>query len=368
MALTDPKDTLAYHTSRVLTANRDMSGTLVSDVSAQVKKFMAQDKGKNTVPETEALWFYGLNHGMSLIQAEFAPLQPLPAGVLDYVNGYHKELAPKAVRAFYYLLLICTREFRHNKSLSSDAPKIKVLCGSAVGDFFTSVKGGESDIHKQLLDKPPHATIGAYVKALQWGFYNSSWSGGYGGKAWGQVTDCLVRFVTGEFTAEMMLDTIWTLCHNNGPIFNKGMLYSHYSSELVRILDIQRSGQIPEAVFEDEEIAGYVNDDLTNKMKYIDFLFPGKLGKYVNWYQVEALGSVHKYHSEKAAQDEKYGTSPEHMEMKKAADAAKKAAQAQKKIAELKKEQDKAEFALKHFEVMPGVFVEKIEINRAEAA
>ena len=97
-------------------------------------------------------------------------------------------------------------------------------------------------------------TIGKFCEALAWQFYHCKWAGGYGGKKWGVVTDCLVRFVKGEFSAEMMMDTVWTLSHNSGPIFNKGQFYGMYGHNLYRILDVQRSGQVPEAVLFDAPI------------------------------------------------------------------------------------------------------------------
>ena len=75
------------------------------------------------------------------------------------------------------------------------------------------------------------------------------------------MTDCLVRFVSGEFSAEMMLDTVWTLAHNGGPIFNKGQFYACTANAL-RILDVQRSGQIPEAVLFDHAIEGFADAEL----------------------------------------------------------------------------------------------------------
>src|SRR5262245_35440244 len=146
MALTDPVDTLAYHQSRVLTTQRDMTDVMCAQVAAKVKEFLNTDAKKDTVPESEALWFYGLNHGMALIGAGKAPLQPLDAWELDFVRQYHAALTPKAVRAFYYLLLICTREARHNKSLVKDGPKMESLFGKPVASFFKSINGGEPAI------------------------------------------------------------------------------------------------------------------------------------------------------------------------------------------------------------------------------
>ena len=353
MALTDPKNTLAYHSSRVLAAHRDMRDVPCATVAAAVAAY-CEVNGADKVPEREALWFYGMNHGVALIAAAHAPLEPLPQWALGFVQAYHREMAPRAVRAFYYLLLICTREARHNKSLKTDAPKMAEKFGQPVASFFKSIKGGEPGIHKALLETPPAATIGTYCEALCWQFYNSSWNGGYGGPAWGAIADCLYRFVTGEYSAEMMLDTIWTLSHNNGPIFNKGMLYGMYDAHLIiKLLDVQRSGQIPQAVLHDDAISLYADVNLAGWMKQLKERFPDQIGDYVDWEVVEALGSVKKYPVEKKAQWEKHGMSP-------AAKAAKEAAEAKKKAALEAAAKAKAEHAKDWFTVMPGTEVKII--------
>ena len=137
MALTDPKDTLAFHQSRVLTQHRDMSEVPCLLVAKAMQKFKNADEHKDTVPEAEALWFYGMNHGMALISAARAPLEPLPPDELNFVEAYHHALAPKAIRAFYYLLWICTREARHNQSLQGRRPQDHANFGAQVCNFLT---------------------------------------------------------------------------------------------------------------------------------------------------------------------------------------------------------------------------------------
>ena len=369
MALTDPKDTLAYHQARPLTVHRDMSEVPCKAVAQMVSSFLTSDTAKDTKPEAEALWFYGMNHGMALIGAEKAPLEPLDPWELKFVNDYHAILGPKAVRAFYYLLIICTREARHNKSLTADTAKMKAQFGVEAGGFFASVKGSEHDIHKAFLNSPPKTTLGQFVECIRWQFYNSKWAGGYGGKKWGVVTDCLNRFVKGEFTAEMMLDTVWTLAHNGGPIFNKGHAYSMYSHNLVRALDVQRSGQIPEAVLEDKPLKAFASKELVATMKALRDRWPEKIGTYVKWDVVEALGSVQKYPTEKSEQYVKYGMTPEAKAALEAAEAKKIAAQkaAEEKAKQMAEEAKKQaeEHAKTHFWVMPGVEVKKVAVARA---
>ncbi|MCL4743855.1 MAG: hypothetical protein KJZ83_00420 [Burkholderiaceae bacterium] len=364
MALTDPQDTLAYHSSRVLCAKRDMSAVLCKSVADRVAIYQQANNASDgySVPETQALWFYGMNHGMALIGSQRDPLEPLNDWELEFVEAYHKELAPRAIRAFYYLLLICTREARHNKSLSANYAKMVEKFGTPVADFFKMIKGGEASIHQEFLKNPPDASIGAYCECMQWQFYNSKWAGGYGGPAWGSIADCLVRFVKGEYSAEMMLDTVWTLSHNNGPIFNKSLFYGMYNhAAIIRILDIQRSGQIPQAVLFDGIVKKYINPELVAWMQQVKDRFPDKIGDYVDWEVVEALGSVKKYQQDKQQQWSKHGMSP-------AAQAALKAAEAKKKAQEEAAKKAAEEHAKNWFQVMPGLEVKKIQIIRSEAA
>lgn len=356
--LTDPKDCIMYLRSRPLTTASDKSGLPCSILAKAISDYRAQDKHSGTVPEHEALRFYGMNHGMALISSSRAPYEPLPAHELSFANQYYTQSSKAAVRAFYYLVLICTRESRHNKSLTKDSKKICDKFTPPVYNFFANISGGEAQISSAFLSSPPEATIGNYCKAMQWCFYNSKWSGGFGGPAWGAVTDCLVHYVEGSYTAEMMLDTIWTLAHNNGPIFNKGMLYGHYSSDLLRILDIQRSGQIPQAVLHDPDIQYLVPADLKPMMAWLQKYYPESIGDHVDWFTVEALGSVGKYPKEKAKQIELGKVSPA------AGEAAKKAAEKQKKLAAEAAEKAAA-IAATQYTVQPGLTVTKIIRKKA---
>lgn len=352
--LTDPDNTLAYHSSRVLCQHRDMSAIPCEKVADALKGFKQNDQDPKCSPEKEALWFYGMNHAVAMVSAARAPLEPLPPSELDVVREYHAVMSEKACRAFYYLLLVCIRESRHNQSKSNSKAKMASQFGEEVANFFCGSTGGEDDIHKTFLNKPPHAPIGKLTGAMQWAFYNSKWAGGYGGPKWGSIADCLHRFVTGEYSAEMMLDTIWTLQHNGGVLFNKGHVYSHETQTLKRILDIQRSGQIPAAILYDKNCQQFLDSALHGWMLHVDKLFPGQIGTHVDWFVVEALGSVHKYPNEIKEQTKQHGVSPEASKAQKL--AAEKLAAAMKAEAE-----KKANHAKKYFQVMPGLEVKKIE-------
>src|SRR5215204_709456 len=99
--------------ARPLAVARDMSTAPCSKVAATISAFMKDDKSANAKPERDALWFYGANHGVSLIKQQFLNLEPLDNEAQSFMNVYHERLCPAAIRAFYYLTLICVRETRH---------------------------------------------------------------------------------------------------------------------------------------------------------------------------------------------------------------------------------------------------------------
>lgn len=296
MSIVAPKDTLQYQLKgRPLSLHRDMFQTPTPVVAKALRQFMMQDKEGNTKPETDALAFYTLNHAVALLRNRFDWMEPL-GDLADVAALYNDLCASRAVRAFYYLLLITTRENRHLKNKTGLKASIVSTYGQAAYDFVQKCPDQAGAAVSMFTQSPPDCTIGDWVMTLRHCFYKGSWSGGYGGPKWGQVTDCLVEYVFGGFSAEMMLDTVWTLCHNGGPIFNKGMLYTTYSGELKRILDVQRSGQIPMYIEE-----GLAIPFMTDSIKTAHNVCKERLGAdyvgagKVDWLLVEKLGALGKY-------------------------------------------------------------------------
>lgn len=293
-----PRDTLAYQRSRVLSQKRAMSGVMCWEVAGKLQQFMDTDTQHNTNPETEALWFYFMNHALSEVQKERAPLEPLGSD-LKLVESYYNILNEKAVRAFYYLLLICIRESRHLHNVAKTHAEISDLYTKHTSAFNALMISGNGEKYSNFIKAPPDTTIGNLCSSLRHIFYKGSFSKGYGGKAWGQVADCLVKFVNGTYSAEVMLDTVWTLSHNNGPIFNKGMLYiNQHTITLRRVLDVQRAGQIPTMILTDVVIEQYVPQELKTLAIWMKGRFPNMFLEKVDWVKVVELGSLGKYHYE----------------------------------------------------------------------
>lgn len=268
-------NTLYDYISRPLTKNVDCSLSSVGYLSDRLRSFLKDTE--KAYPHVEALIFYGLNHGVSLIREIRDLHEPLDTWERDFINCYYDLSSFEAIRAAYYLFSICLRESRHNKSLKKHKNYVCDMFSEDMYDFFIGSNKSEDVILNKFLDTPPAVTLGDFVKCLQWQFYNCGWGCGFGGAAWGEVSDCLVNFVTGKITAEVMLDTVWTLAHNNGTIFNKPLLYYKADTRLLEVLDIQRSGQIPEAVLYRESLKG-ASDMLKKLMQELQERFPSKIG------------------------------------------------------------------------------------------
>lgn len=361
------KDTLAYQLgvrpSVQLILRVDVP---VPRVVSQLNEFMACDnlgvwagellfkEGVKGSPERDAVVFYMLNHAMSVIRQKVHRHEALGA-YMPLVEEYHSQLATRVTRMFYYMLLICTRESRHERSSYSSALwlSLKSKYGLTIVNFHTKIKGkGSTEAAAMFRNEPPQAGMGGYTSFLSDVFHGGDYSNGYGGKAWGAVADVLRDFVHGKITAEMMMDTAFTLCHNNGPIFNKGMLFDGYSNEIYKILDVQRSGQIPQLISNHE--IGLSNDPLISTLAgRCSTLLGSEFTGYVDWFMVEELGALHKYPNEKQKQISKHGY-PSKFKAKMEVEQAKKELAAKQAL--------EAEQGM--VEIMVGLKLKKVEVQR----
>lgn len=358
-----PVNTLKYQQSRTLTTKRDMRNVPLATVMQRFNEMLTSSPDL-VRPEVEALWFYGMNHGVSLIRGVRDELEPLNEEELKFVFTYHSRLGFTARKAFSYLLATCTREARHCHSkpgmvpvhapdLPDGYPPGAVADTRIAVDWLLAPHGQEDGIYGDLRNNPPSVTIGCFSRALSLVFRRGHWSSAYGGPKWADISDCLTRFVEGENSAEMMLDTVWTLQHNTASVFNKGIIFKEVTGSLAHILDVQRSGQIPEYVLN----AHYnfaEEADLSSYMTWLLLTFPGEIGRYVDWFKVKALGAICDYDTAMAAQLKKHGPSPW---MDFEAKQALAAAVAEKKAAE--------QHAKDWFQVMPGLEVKFKKIKRA---
>jgi hypothetical protein len=299
----EQKGTLAYYEAIPHLKQLSLADVPVPNTTLSYQGY--KEKAGDVLPDTEAVKFYALNHLAALIKGKFTKNESLPEWADKIMNAYTRQLSLQGARMFYYMLIICTRETRHGSGDVTAHTSLKFK------NFHGSIKGkGSSQAADYFVKNTPNMMLGDYTKWMMEAFDNLNFSSGYGGKKWGEIARTLHRFVKGEITMEMLVDTAYTLSHNNGPIFNKGFLYVHYTDEINKILDIQRSGQVLEYVMDRTDslaASSIVPDDLHSIVKGYHDMFPDEFGTYVDYFKVEALGALKKYKAEKEKQTKKHG-------------------------------------------------------------
>lgn len=297
--LVEKTDTFNYYnTHKPGVIHRDVSHTPIETVAVAAKKI--DENVTKIKPETEALSFYLLNHMAAIVKQCVATHAPL-GKYEDALMKYHAYLTEGLPRMYLYLLYITTREARHAKIYGPtqdalltalDEEKVKRLT-----DFilYINSSSGTGAFNRLLKSPPSGLTLGEYVTGLEIIFKEGGFGSSFGGKPWANITNCLRKFVYGTYTGEMMLDTSFTLAHNNGPIFNKGKCYESYTSTALRmILDVQRSGQIPQLITHNTNLTGN-NSSLRGIVLAQDPILKGGFMREVDWQQVQDLGALGNY-------------------------------------------------------------------------
>ena len=180
------------------------------------------------MPEAEALWFYGMNHGMALIAAKRAPLEPLSKWEQEFVTTYHVDDGEEGG----------ARVLLSDLDLHPRGAPQPVAVGGPAQDRQVVRPGDAGVLHQHQgrrgRDRPRSSSTtrrrrrsASIARRSRWMFYHGKWSERLRRQEVGRRhrLSCAASS-SGEFSAEMMLDTIWTLAHNGGPIFNKGQFYT----------------------------------------------------------------------------------------------------------------------------------------------
>jgi hypothetical protein len=300
-----PADTAAHWLrGKPLTAYINRSNATVYDAVLGCKS--TGWFGKQDSCDVAAVHFYLLNHAAAVIAQRRDPLEPLTPEELAVLKMYVDVATPIAARLFYYMLFITTREARHNKSsvssklsavhkeVSKDYPGIDVSLVEKMFDFTTSAPDASGILNHMLVGQTKEFPLGAYTRTVAAVFYKCSWSSAFGGPKWGNIADALHAFSSGQWSAEMLADTAFTLAHNGGPMFNKGMLFSHHGGNFMTILDMQRAGVVP--LWLEKEGSGFHDNVYSTVKKSLPEIFEGEL----DYAKVKSLGALGDY-SKKAS-------------------------------------------------------------------
>jgi hypothetical protein len=307
-----PGNTLAHFNDAPQTQRLDLSAIPTSVFSASTLEY--RKTCGEVFPNDEAITFYALNHCASVIRRKFTPNEILPDWALNVMATYTQVTAAQGTRLLHYILSITTREMRHLKPTHAATfwKTLEQKAGPEMVEFIKLVhsNGNEDTAVKAYMHKPPNATVGQYLEAMSYGFWKGwgnfepetwqqHWSGSYGGPMWALVADAALAMAKGQTSMEMLVDTGYTLAHNGGPIFNKGMMYKHYDAEFIKILDIQRSGQIPDLMLDTHAWGPKKTTEAQNAVQLVANALPGEFKGYVDWKPVIAMlppkDSKHKY-------------------------------------------------------------------------
>ncbi len=264
------------------------------------------------LPDSEAVRFYALNQLVSQLFQHFTLTEKLPTWAATVVSEYEQELRSQHRRMVWYTFLVISREFRHLKN-----PSV-VMAHAMYSQGFKTMQPSLSDSTEDTalgtwLALCPPDSLADYCKCLTYGFDTGSWSGGYGGKPWGMIARTLGECMAGNTSPEIFIDTAYTLAHNNGPMFNKGMFYQQYTMHFKTLLDVQRSGQVCEGLLDGTIQGWFTTRGQAELLQMVTEVRKnlGGVNEHLDWYKVEALGSMQKYPKQKAAQDKKYGKKAE---------------------------------------------------------
>jgi hypothetical protein len=289
----EAKGTLAYYSAAPHFQPASLTHVRCKELASAINSYKA-NSGKAT-PEQEAAAFYGMNHVSGMIRKRFTPYEKLPDWAVDLMDAYLMTLSGQSTRLFYYLVLIATREARHLKSMSEGWWKtVESKYGPGYVQFAKGMQGSESAAMSSFLGGTLNLPLLMYMEAISYTFRKGHFSSAYGGPKWADISDVVVRFLSGETSIEVLCDTAFTLAHNTAPIFNKPLLYNgQQAAELLKVLDVQRAGMVPSGILSGE-LEGTNNAALAGYMAVARDEM-GDIPPVVDWAKVKALGAKGYY-------------------------------------------------------------------------
>ena len=294
-------NSIEWAKNRPVFARRNFSDRKMKEIS---KLFDPLLKESNNIDEHAALYYLS-SHTFHLIESQAqSPASPLGLEQSKFTEEHISRLNKLSLRMFAYLCIIsaeeaCFGEARNDSlwdfietSTSPDAGKwVKNLVDrsggySSRGNYFSGC--GE-------------ATVGECLKAVEMVFRFARWSPGFGGLPWAQITQTAIEICSGINSLELGVDKAFTLCHNNGAIFNKGHIFSHYSGGFYRLLDIQASGQIPAAIHSKVSVEGLKHASVRALFEEGKKMFPAEFSAGYDESRVKNMESVRRAKEQAAA-------------------------------------------------------------------
>lgn len=231
-------------------SSRPVDALRVSSTLARKAAESSYKNGSAPLPATEAVTFYLLNQMMSEILRKYTRYEPLPQELQNVVTAYNQTVVEQSTRLVNYMMLITLREARHYGDKSPAWwDTFKTAHNPIAAQYLRTSGGGAEGVlsawGNSNLQPMTDVTVGEFYRCVHDLFWYNSFGSSYGGPNWGRVAAPLLDMLHGRISLEMLVDIGYTLAHNGGPIFNKGMLYGSSNSELIfSALNHQRSGML----------------------------------------------------------------------------------------------------------------------------
>jgi len=302
-----PFQTLEEHRNRPLFKSRDISHSKVSDIATQTLEFCKKAQ-KVSIGET-AVTFYFFNHASTLASQQAAQSHVVSPLHKDLFETYCAEGNAIGVRMFHdiFFMLNAMASFTHPEPSQFEmieddfgaecADLLREVCGQHGSNTWWTPAFGESGKALSVIAQSNKAVglsdwVDALGLILDWRQRELAY-----GPLWSDVARMYGKFVRGGTSLETLIDTSFTFCHCNGSFFEKGHLFTAVGNSVFDVLDVQRSGQIPQMVHEKKCISFPSIIKYSKQFKDLDTeVFAGP----VNWGNVkkvsrESLVFTNKY-------------------------------------------------------------------------
>lgn len=284
-------------------------------------------------PENDAVMFYycmSILNDMETHKGLDTDLTQEEQIIVDNIMGI---LTTISFSLFSYLIVICWGEMRyasgHGVLAQMDGETLYVCKACGVSSGKSGFKDGIMSLG--------YDNFFPIAQALKDGFNTKGWGGAYGGKKWGEVANIVTSYLKGDIPLVILCDQAFNAEHNCGTIFNKSYLYKSAGSDMKKVLDVQKSGQIPEMVYaflsnnQHYSIVKGAVDGGPEQAMFKDILLRvyndpvsliGKeINDWVDWYKVKALsGAGFKDEMKKQTAESEYKDGAEAMKPKEKKD------------------------------------------------
>lgn len=239
-----PQNTMLTYSANPMFDPLDFSNLPTAKLAEELKAFEISQQGKMPSPESDALSFYFMNHAFHVMKSKFNPLERLDPEMAFVAEQHIQTTNEIAKRLFFYSIVIAIEEARFMPSQS--ASFFNYLENSFGRDFMLYAKKNFREGQGFGKFGELDMTCGAFTSGMMAVFAFGKWQHGFGGRGWTPIAALAADCVSGNISFEGFADQAFSLCHNNGSMFNKGHFYKCYTQFIYNILDIQDSGQIPQ--------------------------------------------------------------------------------------------------------------------------